>query len=92
MADETTGPRVLIKSWRNGRGGKWTIRIRYYEGISLDNVRLSLEDSEMKCNIYPNDRAHAELLYQRFKTEAPKAENDEPFVAQFIKSIERDKT
>lgn len=53
---------------------------------------LSLEDSEMKRNIYPNDREHAELLYQRFKTEAPKAENDAPFVAAFIKSIERDKT
>lgn len=82
--------RVLIKTWRNGKGGKWTIRIRYFEAADTNDVRLSMEDCECQRNYFPHNREHAEAIYQKFKTEAPAADRKvpQPFVAAFITSIQ----
>lgn len=58
--------RMLSRQWRNGPGGRWTHRIRWYEGT---DIRLEIETPDGVWNIFPLTKDHAEELWAEFKKE-----------------------
>lgn len=79
--------RSLFRLWRNGKGGQWTIRLRWFEGMDPDNIRLNMEDRETERNFFPDDKEHAERIWKLFRETAPKAPNQDPFVFHFIHHV-----
>ena len=71
--------RSLKKMWRNGRGGRWTTRIRWYES-KADGIRLDMEDSERRHSYYPQSQNEAEHVWQLFRNGSPVAPSTEPVV------------
>lgn len=66
------------KMWRNGPGGKWNCRIRWYDtapnsrqATDEDNIKLVLEDTEMKIAVYPTTAANAANVWAMFRQGAP---------------------
>lgn len=57
--------------WKNGRGGRWDCRIIWFDDHSGNDlggdIRLSLETSEGKYNLYPDSKSAAEQIWQAFK-------------------------
>ena len=65
--------RSLHKMWRNGPGGRWDCRIRWYgEGKDRDqNIRLNLEDPGGSVNLYPPSKEEADHMWFQFRHGAP---------------------
>lgn len=82
--------RTGLKWWNNAKkGDKWTIRIRWFEAMDEDDIRLSMEDSQGQRNFFPNDREHARKVWKLFQEQAPTAPDTKPFVAKFIEQIQK---
>ena len=71
--------------YRNGRGGEWTHRIRWYgEGKDCqENIRLNLEDPEIRLSIYPKTKEDADNIWFMFKQGAPRGFST-PMVQDFL--------
>ena len=61
--------RTLHKSWKDKRHG-YQFRIRWYQGTDVNDIRLSLEDSESRQNVYPRSLEAAQEVWQGFKANA----------------------
>lgn len=63
--------RSLRVTWRNGRGGRWTRRARWYaasgDGWGDDNFRLCFEDEDGLFNHFPSSLLVAHDLWSLFK-------------------------
>jgi len=82
--------RELRRQWRNGRGGKWCCRIRWYEGVGVDDcadIRLQMEDCERKVNFYPNNQETADHVWSLFKQGAPEPKINEQLICSLVKLI-----
>ena len=61
--------RSMHKIWRNGPGGKWTFRAKWYgEGKDCqENIRLNFHCPVGEMNVYPASKGVADRLWQQFK-------------------------
>lgn len=58
--------RALHKSWRDGPGGKWTRRIKWYRGAEGHDVRLNILDESAEINVFPASAEAAQDIWERF--------------------------
>src|SRR5688500_11781002 len=81
------------KWWQNrGKPGHyrpWTARITWYgDGADCqENIRLELEDSELKINLYPTTPQDAEQIFFMFKQGAPEPGVDTAFIQDLLKLL-----
>lgn len=68
--------RSLLKTWRNGPGGRWDCRIRWFEDTNTiwGTIRLALETTERLEHKFFNadKRAEAQEMWDKFKLEHKK--------------------
>lgn len=79
--------RTKVRTWRNGSGGNWDCRIIWYARSIRDfreNIRLQLEDTERKVNIFPDSFEEAEQLYFMFRHGCPKDVPTQPFIEDLL--------
>ncbi len=67
------------KEYQNGRGGKWTCRIIWYQEHGGENIRLHLETLDGGVDMYPESTDQAQVIWDEFKA-------DHPFVKESRKS------
>ncbi len=60
------------KEWQDGRGGKWTCRIIWYEEGDGENIRLHLETPDGIQYLYPKTVDEAQGIWDKFKVDHPK--------------------
>lgn len=58
--------RMLRRQWRNGPGGRWTQRARWYD-IDGQNIRLNFLNAEYQWNEFPESTEEAQRLWDDFK-------------------------
>lgn len=60
--------RGLHKTWRNGRGGQWTHRARWYRGPASEptNIRIRFEGDHRQVDWYYSDEAKAQRDWDDF--------------------------
>lgn len=69
--------RSMLKEWKNGRGGRWTCRIRWYcqqghaPARTPYNIRLALVNDIGEWNLYPETLEHANKVWSAFKAAHP---------------------
>ena len=80
----------LKRQWRNGKGGKWCCRIRWYEGEGENgiDIRLQMEDCERKINFFANNKKTAENVWQLFRLGAPKSKTNKPLIRILVLLID----
>ena len=60
--------RAYHKMWRNGPGGKWDRRIKWFQGKGGTDIRLNILDLLAEVNIHPDTREQAQDAWERFIT------------------------
>ena len=63
--------RSFKRQWRNGRGGRWTARIRWYDDGG-SSVRLQAENQDGLRHLWPKSVAEAEEMWREFKQKHPR--------------------
>lgn len=74
---------MKLKMWRNGRGGRWTARITWYDG---NKIRLACLVGNEEHNFYPTSGDEANRIWELFKTMAKDGESD--FLTELVETIE----
>ena len=81
------------KEWKNGRGGRWSTRIIWFDdhgGSELGgDIRLALEDCERKVNLFPSSKEVADHIWFMFKNGSPADGQRIPFVADLLELLEK---
>ncbi len=79
------------KEWQNGRGGKWSTRIIWFEEGDGENIRLELLDCEREQNLYPKTKDAADQIWFMFKQGSPTDGQKVAFVADLIELLKKGK-
>lgn len=76
--------RARHKEWKNGKYPKWTCRIIWFEGKEETDIRLQLEDCEIKKNVFPSSQIEADAIWDLFRSMAPPSGEETPFVQALL--------
>ena len=78
--------RMRHRMWRNGPGGRWTVRLIWYHEAPGVNIRLEIRDRGRESNFYPATLEEAEAIWAK----AQELADGGPFTAklnEFVSTI-----